>query len=154
MMTDLATDVLAGIPGIPGIPGTADAAQDCAPQDGPCADEKVLDAPKPRKRRTATPARAEKKQCVEGSHEDADDGASECKGMLIVNKTLREFVKTLPDGFNIGACFIDALNTWLCTQVVEAANRARANGRKTIKGHDVAGLFARRPRATTTAPPS
>ena len=55
---------------------------------------------------------------------------------LIVAKSVRTFLKSLPTACHCGADALPTLNTKVTELLMEASTRAHANGRKTIKSSD------------------
>lgn len=53
---------------------------------------------------------------------------------VVVKSAIRELVR---DRFNVGEDFLDALDADVTRAVKRAAERAEANGRKTLKARDV-----------------
>jgi len=60
----------------------------------------------------------------------SNDGAS-----LAVASKVKEAIRAA--GMNCGGDALDGLNAYLGWAVASAAGRAKANGRKTVRGHDV-----------------
>lgn len=56
--------------------------------------------------------------------------------MLIVKSKVRDYVKTLGE-FNVAGDFVDALNQVAGKLLYEAAERTKANGRKTVSAKDI-----------------
>lgn len=54
--------------------------------------------------------------------------------MMLVGSKLRQRIKD--EGCNTAADALDGLNRYVCWLVEQAARRARANGRKTVRAHD------------------
>jgi len=54
--------------------------------------------------------------------------------MLLVASKVKEAIKE--KGCNTSGDALDALNMWMHWLLDQAAKRADANGRKTVKGHD------------------
>jgi histone H3/H4 len=65
--------------------------------------------------------------------EAEDDGMAD-KEMLLVNSKVKNAVRA--QGMNVGGDAADALNDLVHWYVEQAAKRAAANGRKTVRGHD------------------
>ena len=55
--------------------------------------------------------------------------------MLLVGSKTKAALKA--QGCNVGGDALDAINMVVHWYVEQAAKRARANGRKTVRGHDV-----------------
>ena len=55
------------------------------------------------------------------------------ENLLVLSKT-KEAMKA--HGVNVGGDAIDGLNTWVHWLIDQAAKRAAANGRKTLRSHD------------------
>ena len=55
--------------------------------------------------------------------------------MLVVQSKVKEAAKR--EGVNVAGDFADALSVKVEAMVKEAVNRAKANGRKTIRGYDL-----------------
>lgn len=60
------------------------------------------------------------------------DAAS--KEMLLVASKVKEVIKKF--NCNTSSDALDGLNTWMYWLIEQAAKRAEANGRKTIRAHD------------------
>ena len=108
--------------------------------------ERVVDPAAPSKRRRRAPPEADKagEKASEKPSEAAKEGekldgeAPPTKGgMLLVNKAVRDLLKSLPGSFNVGADYIPALNSFLCESIIASAGRAAANGRKTLRASDL-----------------
>lgn len=54
--------------------------------------------------------------------------------MLLVGSKVKALLKDA--GCNTGGDALDGLNNWVHWLIDQAANRADANGRKTVRGHD------------------
>ncbi len=54
--------------------------------------------------------------------------------MLLVASKVKDAIKG--KGCNTAGDALDALNAWVGWLIEQAAKRAEANGRKTVKGHD------------------
>ena len=55
--------------------------------------------------------------------------------MLLVASKVKEAIKD--KGCNTSSDALDSLNMWVHWLLNQAAKRAEANGRKTVKGHDI-----------------
>jgi len=62
-------------------------------------------------------------------------GEATPREVLIVGSKLKAAIKEA--GCNTGGDVIDAVNMYVHWVVGQAASRAQANGRKTVRGHDV-----------------
>ena len=58
------------------------------------------------------------------------------KEMLIVKSKVKDYIKTLGD-FNVAGDFVDALNEKTAKILKLAAERTKANGRKTVSAKDI-----------------
>jgi histone H3/H4 len=56
--------------------------------------------------------------------------------MLLVGSKVKDALRA--QGVNVGGDTLEALNGMLYWYIEQAAKRAAANGRKTVRGHDVA----------------
>lgn len=97
-----------------------------------------------------TPPKEKKPQGVKRQRKDLetkdDNGATEISeknettttvhNYLIVAKSVRTFLKSLPTACHCGADALPTLNTKVTELLIEASARAHANGRKTIKQSD------------------
>jgi len=54
--------------------------------------------------------------------------------VLLVGSKVRQAIKD--HGCNTGGDAIDGLNSWVHWLLSQASDRAKANGRKTVRGHD------------------
>ena len=54
--------------------------------------------------------------------------------MLVVGSKVKNILKD--HGCNTGGDALEGLNNWIYWLVDQAASRAEANGRKTVRGHD------------------
>ncbi len=63
-------------------------------------------------------------------------GKNKVTEMLIVKSKVRDYVKTLGD-FNVAGDFVDALNEVAAKILWNAAERTKANGRKTVSAKDI-----------------
>lgn len=74
---------------------------------------------------------------VPGAQEPAavvEEGRS---GVLVVHKAVRMTLKGLPTPYHVSSDFISALNTRVHELLIDATNRAHANGRKTLRASDL-----------------
>jgi len=55
--------------------------------------------------------------------------------MLVVQSKVREVAKE--EDVNVGGDFVDSLSNKVEAMIKEAVNRAKANGRKTLRGYDL-----------------
>ena len=58
------------------------------------------------------------------------------KEVLIVKSKVKDYVKSLGD-FNVAGDFVDALNEVTAKILKNAAERTKANGRKTVSAKDI-----------------
>jgi hypothetical protein len=89
---------------------------------------------------TAAPAEASASDpaatAAPGAQEPAavEEGRS---GVLVVHKAVRMTLKGLPTPYHVSSDFISALNTRVHELLIDATNRAHANGRKTLRASDL-----------------
>lgn len=87
-----------------------------------------------RPRKEAAPADAKKNA---GAEENTADGAEKAEAagtqFLIVAKSVRTFLKNLPQACHCGADALPTLNQKVTELLIEASMRAHLNGRKTLK---------------------
>jgi hypothetical protein len=58
-------------------------------------------------------------------------------GVLVVHKAVRMTLKSMPTPYHVSADFMSALNTRVHELLMDATNRAAANGRKTLRSSDL-----------------
>ena len=78
----------------------------------------------------ATRAKANGRKTVQAK--DSYVGKNEAKTMLVVKSKVKDCAK----GCNVSGNFAEALNENLCWMFSQAFERAKANGRKTVRGVD------------------
>ena len=86
-----------------------------------------------KRQRKDTPETHGEEVCTETPAEKSEGST---QNYLIVAKSVRTFLKNLPTSCHCGADALPTLNQKVTEILIEASQRAHANGRKTIKQSD------------------
>ncbi|KYK25470.1 hypothetical protein AYK26_06050 [Euryarchaeota archaeon SM23-78] len=83
-------------------------------------------------KKAAERAKANDRKTIQGK--DIYVGEKKAEGEMLIVKSK---IKDVAEGFNVGGDVADALNQKVTWQLMQACERAKANGRKTVQARDV-----------------